>query len=177
MFFLSLSTLIFLYASLGQFSISDILNGQGETRKNMILDLSNAAVGWPLAIVLVPYFQIVGLIMTTIFSGIPRIVLGSFWVKKLYNISIDWGVTAKIFLLSLIAGLITFSSVNPFNLPDWMQLLVGITVLSAISSVLAPLFKVVNSDDIQNLRTIFSETGSASAILRIPPKFMSKLCT
>lgn len=165
-----------MYAGLGQFSISGILNGQGETRKNMILGLANAAVGLPLAIVLVPRFQIIGLIIARIISGFPQVALGSFWVKKLYNISIDWSVTAKIFLLSLIAGLVTFSSVYIFSLPNWMQLLVGITVLSAISLVLAPLFGIVNSDDIQNLQTIFSETGSASAILHIPLEFMSKLC-
>ena len=167
-FFLSLSSLTFLYTGLGQFSISGILNGQGETRKNMILGLANAAVGLPLAIVLVPRFQIVGLIIARIISSFPQIALGSFWVKKLYNISIDWGVTTKIFLLSLIAGLITFNSVYIFSLPNWTQLLVGITVLSSISLVLTPLFRIVNSDDIQNLREIFSETRLASAILHIP---------
>jgi len=174
-FFLSLSALIFLYAGLGQFSISALLNGQGETRKNMILGLANVTVGLPLAVVLVPRFQIVGLIVATIASGFPRIALGSVWVKKLYNVSIDWIVAVKIFLLALITGLITFSSVNLFTLPNWMQLLVGTTVLSALFVVLAPLLGIVNSDDIQNLRTIFSETGAA-AILNIPLTIMSKLC-
>lgn len=175
-FFLSLYALFFLYAGLGQYSIIGILNGQGETRKSMVLGLANVAVGLPLAIVLAPRFQIVGLIVATVISGFPLIVLGSVWVKRLYNVSIDWIVTGKIFLLSLIAGLTAFGSVNISSLPNWMQLFVGTTVLSAIFVVLAPLFGIVNLDDIQNLRTLLSEMGSAAAVLYIPLKIMSKLC-
>lgn len=142
----------------------------------MVLGLANVAVGLPLAIVLVSRFQIVGLIVATIISGLPQIVIGSVWVKRLYNVSIDWGVAGKILLLSLIACLTTFGSVKLSSLPNWMQLFVGATVLSVIFVVLAPLFGIVNSDDIQNLRTIFSETGSATVILQIPLKIMSKLC-
>jgi len=175
-FFLSLSALIFLYAGLGQFSISALLNGQGETRKNMILGLANVAVGLPLAVVLVPRFQIVGLIAASVISGFPRVTLGSIWVKNLYNASVDWIALAKIFLLSLIVGLTTFGCVNLFSLPSWVQLLVGSAVLSTIFLVLVPLFGVVNSDDIKNLRTIFAETGAASKVLCIPLKIMSNLC-
>lgn len=175
-FFLSLSSLIYVYVSVGQLSIDSILQGQGETKRNMILGLANVAVGIPLAIVLVPRLQIIGLIVTTIISSFPQVVLGLFWVKKLYKISIDWIVAAKIFILSLTAGLMTHAAINLFSLPSWMQLLVGIVLLTIISLVLLPLLRIVKSDDITNLRTIFSETGPAYTILYIPLKFMEKLC-
>ncbi|UCE96573.1 MAG: polysaccharide biosynthesis protein [Candidatus Bathyarchaeota archaeon] len=174
--FLSLSSLGFLYVGLGQFSISAILNAQGETKKSMILGLANVTIGLPLALILVPYFQIVGIIAAIIISGAPQVIIGSLWVKRQFNVSIEWRISTGIILLSLITGLMTFGVINLFNLNSWLQLIVGATILSAIFIVLAPLSGIINSDDVQNLRTIFSETGLGSILLHIPLKVMAKLC-
>jgi O-antigen/teichoic acid export membrane protein len=174
--FLSLAVIGSLYAGLGQFSITALLNGQGETRKNMILGVLQVAVGLPLALVLVPNFQITGLIIATLISGIPQVVLGSIWIKRLYNVTIDWFATGKIFLLSAVTASITYASLNLTVLPNWMQLFVGAAVLSVVFIVFAPLLGVIDSRDIQNLRMIFSGTKLASAILNFPLKIMLRLC-
>lgn len=175
-FFLSLSGLTFLYSVLGQFSINGILNGQGETKKNMLLSLSNVAVGLPLAFFLVPRFQILGLIVVNVISMFPGLVLGSVWVKRLYDVAIDWQVASKIFIVSSAAGLLAWCLINFISLPNWMQLVSGSAVLVSVMILLMPVTGVVNSEDIQNIHTIFSEIGTASVIIHIPLKIMQKLC-
>ncbi len=175
-FYLSLSVLSFLYAAFGQYSITTLLNGQGETKKSMILGLANAALILPLALILIPRFQIVGLIISLIVSVSPSLIIGSWWVKKLYNVSINWNQAWRILTCSLVTGMLTFATIRYFALSNLLGLAIGFLVFSSSFIILAPLMGVINLDDISNLRAVFSETGRISTVLEIPLRISSKFC-
>lgn len=166
--YLSLSALSFLYVAFGQYSITAILNGQGETRKNMILGLANSALGLTLALILIPRFQVVGLIISLFVSASPTIILGSWWIRRLYGISLDWSQAIKILVCSFAAGALAFATVSYLNLSVWLGLSTGLVILLSSFIVLAPLMGVISPDDVYNLRTIFSETGIISRLLETP---------
>ena len=174
--YLSLSALSFLYAAFGQYSIPALLSSQGETKKSMILGLANVALALPLALILIPRFQIVGLIISVIVSGSPTIALGSWWVNKLYNFSIDWNQALKILACSFVTGTLTFATIKYFALSNLLGLAIGLLVFSSSFIVLAPLMGVINLDDVSNLRAVFSETGRISRVLEIPLRLSSVFC-
>lgn len=174
--YLSLSALSFLYAAFGLYSIPAFLSSQGETKKSMILGLANVALVLPLAFVLIPRFQIVGLIVSLIVSGSPTVIIGSWWVKKLYNISIDWSQAWRILACSFVTGMLTFATIRYFALSNLLGFAIGLVVFSFSFIILAPLIGVINLDDISNLRAVFSETGRISKLLEIPLRISSKFC-
>jgi len=174
--YLSLSAISFLYATFGQYSIHAFLNSQGETKKSMILGLANVALVLPLALILIPRFQIVGLIVSLIVSVSPSVIIGSWWVKKLYNISIDWNQAWRTLACSFVTGTLTFATIKYFALPNLLGLAIGLLVFSSSYIILAPLMGVINLDDISNLRAVLSETGRISTVLEIPLRLLSKFC-
>lgn len=174
--YLSLSALIFLFSAFGQYSIVVMLNSQGETKKSMILGLANVALVLPLALILIPLFEIVGLIISSIVSLSPTVVIGSWWVKKLYKISIDWNHVWRNLTCSFVTGVLTFATLRFLALPNWVGLIVGFLVFLSSFIVLAPLMGVIDLDDISNLRVIFSETGKVSRFLDVPFWLLSVLC-
>jgi len=174
--YLSLSALSFVYAAFGQYSISAFLNSQGETRKTMILGIANVALVLPLAFILIPRFQIIGLILALIISVSPSVVIGSWWIKKLYNISISWNQAWRILACSFVTGALTFTIVGYFALSNLLELTIGLLVFSFSFIILAPLMGVINLNDISNLRAVFSETGRLSTLLEIPLRLSSKIC-
>jgi len=174
--YLALSALSFLYAAFGQYSITTILDGQGETRKSMILGLTDVALILPLAFILIPRFQIVGLIISLIISVSPSLIIGSWWVKKLYNISIDLNQAWRTLACSFLTGMLTFAIIRYFALSNLLGLAIGLLVFSSSFIILAPLMGVINLDDISNLRIVFSETGRISTLLEIPLGLSSEFC-
>lgn len=174
--YLSLSAISFLYTAFGLYSIPAFLNSQGETKKNLILGLANVALVLPLALTLIPRFQIVGLIISSIVSVSPSIIIGSWWVKKLYNISIDWNQAWRNLFCSFVTGMLTFAIIRYFALSNLLGLVIGFLVFSSSFFISAPLIGVINLDDISNLRAIFAETGKISTVLEIPLRLSSKFC-
>ncbi len=166
----------FFYAAFGQYSIAALLNGQGETKKSLILGLANVSVVLPLALSLIPRFQIVGLIVSLIVSASPGVIIGSWWVKKLYNVSINWSQAWRILTCSLLTGTVTFVALRYFALSNLIGLAIGFLVFSSSFFVLAPLMGVINLDDISNLRAVFSEAGRIATVLEIPLGIASKFC-
>lgn len=175
-FYLSLSALTFIYAAFGQTSIVQLLGSQGQTGKTMILGIVSAVLALVLALILVPRLQIVGLIVSLIISGFPTVVLGSWWVKKLYNFSIDWNQTGRILACSFCASIVTFAIFRYFLPSNLLGLVIGLTIFLTLFLVLSPLMGAIIMNDISNLRSLISETASIRKVLEIPLWLLSKSC-
>lgn len=175
--FLSLSALIFLYTALGENTIVNFMSSQDETTKSMVLGFANAALALILALILIPRFQILGLIISLTISGSPTIIIGSLFMKKLYDFSIDWNRILRIFSNSFIIGITTFLVLRYLiNLNPQLELVIGFLVFSFLFVVLSPLTGAINLDDIANLRNLFAKTMIIPKILRIPLELLSKSC-
>ena len=176
-FFLTLYSIIFLYSGLGNLSLWNFLNGQGETKVTMKLALISLGMGLPLSLTLIPMFGITGLIVTTLVAGIPSLAVGLWWIKRHFGATIDWVSSTKIFLASVMAAVITYIIISQLNFHSWVELVVGGITFLMVYLVAAPLIRAVDENDINNLREMLSDLGPFSHLFQIPLNIIEKLLT
>ena len=102
--FLALLAVNYLLTAFGQLSTLNLISGQGKTGFYLELAIVNTVTGIALAFLLVPTLGVIGLIITTIFDGVPGLVISLYWIKKHYDASVDWVSSAKILVSSAAAG-------------------------------------------------------------------------
>lgn len=157
--YLTLLSIPFLYTALGNLSIGNLLNSQGKTQTTMKLTLANTAVGVPLSLILIPNFQIIGLIATILIASVPSQLLGLYLIRKQYNATISWKSSAKILASSAAAGIIAYLFTSQTSLSSWIKLALGGTLFLATLIPLLPLTGAINKTDIQNLKEMQKSLG------------------
>jgi O-antigen/teichoic acid export membrane protein len=172
--FLSLGLIQYLFISIGGVTNSTFLQGVGETKMLLKLRVLTLSVGIPLAFLLIPQLEIVGLILATLFTSLPSLFIGIYWIWKHYRIKVDFISSAKILLASGIAGGTTYLFLNTFVASAWIILTIGAIIFLSIYLVSAPLVGAVNQTDIDNLRVMFSGLGRISKLLEIPLTLIEK---
>jgi O-antigen/teichoic acid export membrane protein len=166
--FLALLSVNYFFTALGNLSVGNLINSQGHTRFNLKLALITSAIGFPLSIILIPQFGIIGLIITTITAGIPSLIIALLWLKKKYGITVDWSSSARILLSVAAAATITYVIIFELNFSNWIALIVG-AVVFIFSFLLAILLtRAIIKSDINNLRGMLAGLGP----LRRPLNFL-----
>ena len=148
-----------LLAAAGSLSVGNLLNGQGQTRFNMKLSVLSAVIGFPLSIVLISQFGVIGLIVTVIVAAIPSLIIGLFWLKKHYDVTVDWSSSVRIILSGAIASAVTYFLVTWLDLSNWLTLLIGTIVFLVMFVLAALLTRAVNREDLRNLRNMLGGLG------------------
>ncbi len=157
-YYLQLLTLIYVYIGIGSGSISSLLNGQGETRINLIGALIRLLIGGSLAFYLIPNYGIPGLIISMTVSQIPSLVYILVWIKRNLGISPDWRTSAKIFSSVIPSTMLTLIFVGTqSNL--WIELLGGATIFVVSYLVLIKALRVLDATDYELFRAIVGDTG------------------
>jgi stage V sporulation protein B len=167
-FFLTLYVIDNLFVLFGSLIVYSFLAGVGETKILLKLSLLNLSLGIPLAFILIPTYGIIGVILGTLFAGIPELFLSVYWLWKHYNAKPDFKVSAKIFLAAAIATMATYFSFNLLATADWIKLAIGGAIFLAIYIITAPIIGAISQKDIQTLRTMFSGLGVISKLINIP---------
>jgi len=176
--YLALLASAYVLSALGSLSVGNLINSQGDTRYNLKLSILSAVIGFPLSLVLVYYFAIVGLIVTTIIVSIPPILLSLGFIKRRYNVSIDWLSSVKILFSSGVTGVLTYFLVTwlPFSHP--IRLVIGVVVFVVVFLLLAVGTRTIDRTDLESIRQIAGGLGPLQkpllAILGIIEKFMPK---
>jgi len=173
--FLTLYAISFLYTALGNLSLGNFLNGQGKTMVTMRLTLITIATGLPLSFLLIPRFEITGLIITILVSRVPSLAIGLWWIRKHFGATVDWKSSTKILAASATAAIITQLTLSQLHTLEWVSLITGGTIFLVTYLITAPLIRAVNTDDINNLRQMLSELGPLSHILNLPLNLIEKL--
>jgi O-antigen/teichoic acid export membrane protein len=174
-FFLTLSVIGNLFSGFGNLSIGSLLTGLGETKTLMKLSLLTLLIGLPLAFLLIPSIGIVGVILGTLFAGIPSMFLGLHWIWKHYKVTVDWRSSAKIFLASTISAATTYLSLTFLDTVEWLRLITGGIVFLTVYIIVAPSIGAIVQDDINNLRAMLSGLGFISTIANLPLGIAEKI--
>jgi len=167
--------IIYLYSAFGSLSVGNLINGQGKTEVSLKLTLITSALGFPLSLLLIPEFGIIGLIATTLTAGVPSLIIGLWWVKKHFTVTIDYGSSGKILLASVLAAAITYAAISQLSVPSWITLTIGALIFLTTYTVTAPLIGAVNKTDIQNLREALKVLGPLFCIFNFPLNLIEKL--
>jgi len=173
--FLTLMSVSYLYSAFGNLSLGNLINSQGRTEVNLKLTLISSAIGLPLSLILIPNYGIIGLIATTLTAGIPSLITGLWWIKKHFEVTIDWASSAKILLSSTFAALITYVALSQLGMADWMKLAIGTITFTVSYMTATPLIGAINKTDIQNLKEMLKELGPLTKILNYPLNIMEKI--
>jgi O-antigen/teichoic acid export membrane protein len=162
--FLALYAVNYLLTAFGVLSTGNLIAGQGETRLYMELAVLNVVTGVTLAVLLVPTFGVVGLIVTTILDGVPALIMSLHWVKKKYDASVDWGSTARILVSSAVSGALAYFSVSFISLSSWPRLIIGLAVFVAGFLLSVKATRALRKPDIDALRLMTSDMGPISSL-------------
>ncbi|MDQ1280995.1 MAG: hypothetical protein QG670_2259 [Thermoproteota archaeon] len=162
--YLILLCIPFLYTALGNLSIGNLLNSQGRTQTTMKLTLANTAIGIPLSLILIPNFQIIGIIATNIIATVPSQLLGLYLIRKKYNATISWRSSARILTASAAAGAIAYIVTFQISFSSWIKLALGGTLFIATIILFLPLTGAINKADIQNLKEMQKSLGPVQRI-------------
>jgi O-antigen/teichoic acid export membrane protein len=174
-FFLTLYSIIYLYAGSGNLSLANFLNGQGKTQITMRMALLTLCMGLLLGWMLIPQFGIVGLIVANSIAGFPSLISGLWWIRKHFGATIDWVSSAKILLASAIAAAVTYLLLSQLNYSYWIELITGGICFLVVYLVTAPLIRAVDKKDVRHLREMLSGLGPLSYIFNIPLEIIEKL--
>jgi len=167
-FFLTLNVISNLFVVFGSIIMGSFLAGLGETKMQMKLSILTLSIGLPLAFLLIPTLGITGVILASIFAGLPSLFLGLHWIWKRYEAKVDFKSSTKIFIASAIAAITTYLSLNFLNIADWIELTTGGIIFLTAYVLAAPIIGAINQSDINNLRTMLSGLGIISKLINIP---------
>jgi len=174
-FFLILYVVGHLFAVFGDLSMRSFLIGLEETKMLMKLTILTLLIGIPLGFLLIPSLGIVGVILGTLFAGIPSLFLGLYWIWKRYKASPDWGSSARIFVASTITATITYIFINFLNTVEWLRFIAGGIVFLTVFLIMAPSLGAMVQSDINNLRVMLSSLGFISKIANLPLRVAEKI--
>ncbi len=164
-----------LYVGVGSLSLGNLLIGQGKTKIVMLLNLITVSIGAPLGLFLISSFRIVGLIVTTLVAGVPSLMIMLKWVKKHFDVSVDWATSAKIFLASGVAGAIAYVVASLLSYSAWIELAAGGIIFLAAYMIVLSLIGAIDKDDIRNLEEMLSALGPIFYLIKPFLKLVEKL--
>ena len=173
--FLALLSVTYLYSSFGSLSAGNLIIGQGFTTYNMWLSILTVAIGFPLSFLLISNFGVIGLITTSLIVSLPSLFLSLRFIKKRFEISLDWVSSAKILFSSAIAGILTYILTFEIAFPDPIRLVIGIIAFCVIFVVAALFTGTVKRADLGNMKEITNSLGPLRGPLRSLLDFLDKL--
>ena len=165
----------YLVVIFGNLSVYSFLQGVGETKIVMKQNIITLIIGIPLAFLLIPSLGIIGYILGPYIAGKPSLFWGLYWIRKHYEVKIDFKSSIKIFVASAITALTTFLILNSVATVTWIRLLIGGTIFFGIFLIATPFTGAINQTDIENLKTTFSGLGIISKIINIPLVLLEKI--
>jgi O-antigen/teichoic acid export membrane protein len=161
---LALLSLTYFFPALGSLSSSNFLNSQGKTTFIMYLTLLAVAIGLPLGYVLIMLFGVLGLIVTSLVTGLVTSIIPVVWVRKQYGLTVDWGSSAKIVLSSSVAAIVTFLLVLELGFLSIIRLIIGAVIFAFMFVAATLLTKTISKSDIENFSGMAAGLGFVGKI-------------
>jgi O-antigen/teichoic acid export membrane protein len=163
--FLALLAINYLYTALGNLSAGNLLSSQGQTRLVLILALITVAIGFPVGSILIPFYGVIGSIIGSLTVGIPSLFIALYWIRKRYNLTVDWNSSAKITLSSAITGALTYLIVSQLGFASWIRLIIGVIVFVLILIPAMLFTRAITKPDLVNLRIMIAGLGPLRKII------------
>ncbi len=173
--FLALLSISYIYPAFGSLTTGNFLNGQGKTTFNLYLTLITAAIGFPMGYILILHFGVLGLIITSLVTAIPSTVISLYWIRKHYELTVDWGSSAKILLSSAVAASLTYFLILELDFSSLIQLIIGVVFFTFVFLAATLLTQTLNKSDIENLRSMVSGLGIIGKIFNRALNIIEKL--
>jgi len=149
----------YLLSALGSLSEGNLITGQGYTTFTLKMTILGIGIGFPLGFLLISQFGVIGLIITTLVVSLPGLIIGLHFIKKHFDVSVDWVSSAKILFSAAIAGVLTFLITTHLAFSNPILLIIGLIIFPVVFLVSTLVTKTLDTNDISNLREIAQVLG------------------
>jgi O-antigen/teichoic acid export membrane protein len=173
--FLALLALTYVYPAFGSLSVGNFISSQGKTTFILYLTLISAVIGLPMGYILIMQFGVLGLIITSLLTGIPNTIISLYWIRKHYELTVDWRSSGKILLSSAIAAALTYVLILELGFSSLIRLIIGVVFFTLVFVVAVLVTRTINKSDIDNLRGMVSGLGTIGKILNYVLNIIEKL--
>lgn len=165
--YLTLYVLSFLYAGVGSIVLPSLFNGVGGTDINLKATLVYYGVFIPSAVALTLVFKVEGLLISILISTGVSVLYSLKAAAKRYGISPDLKTPARIYASSTISMAPLIPLVLYLQLPYQVNFVVGAILYTLTYLTVAPIFKAINEEDIQNLTRIFVKIKPLKPMVKV----------
>ena len=162
---------------MGSLSIGNLFSSQGQTRLVLALSIISAAIGFPVGLVLIMQYGVIGLIAASLTAGFPSLLVSLYWTKKYYGLTVDWKSSVKILVSSVIAAALTYFTAGQIGFASWIQLLFGVLIFVLVLVPTMVLSRAVTRSDLSNLRLMSSGLGPLTGIVEKTLNIIERLFT
>ncbi len=162
--FLAFLALTYFFPAFGSLSTGNFLSSQGKTTLILYLTVIAVGIGLPLGYVLIMQFGVLGLIVTSLVTGIVNTIIPLVWVKKNYGLTVDWSSSAKIVLSSSVSAVLTYFFVLELGFSSLMRLILGVVFFALVFVAATLLTKTLTKSDVENLSAMAGGLGVVGKI-------------
>jgi O-antigen/teichoic acid export membrane protein len=173
--YLSLYILTYAFEGLGGSALNSLISAMGDSRTILVSTVFNCIVGTFLALLLVPVYGIIGMLITMLIS--PRVawLYQIYWAKKMLGYTIDWVGTVKIYTIALTAFAFSYIIVRGFSLMGWIAIVVGGLCYLLVYVPGLPLSGALRREDFSILHIMVSSFGPIAPFAKYFLDLMGKL--
>lgn len=158
--------------------ISNLFNGQGDTKTTLRINLVNLGLSVPLAFTMTFLYGVPGLIISFLASQLLSTTYALFLAHKKYEVTIDLLSSVRTGVTSLSSALLVYIFITfaPIPIPIF-KLAIGGSLYLTSFLVFAPLLRVISKVDIENLDELLKELAPiypiAKRILKLEEKILA----
>jgi hypothetical protein len=102
-------------------------------------------------------------------------IIQLYWIRKHYELTVDWHSSAKILLSSAIAAASTYLLISEHGFSSPIRLIIGVVFFAFVFVAATLLTQTINKTDIENLRGMVSDLGIIGKIFNRVLNIIEKL--
>lgn len=156
--------------------LNKLLNAQGMPTYVAKLRFLTLAISITLGTLLIPTMKVVGLILSSSFSGIPALILAYRKANREFGLTAPFGQILRTILATALTGLV-LAPIAFAAIPDIPKLAIGILVGILAYLISIPSLKALDKDDLENLRRMFAAQPIVGGLAAVPIGFMERILT
>ncbi|MCX6655228.1 MAG: oligosaccharide flippase family protein [Candidatus Bathyarchaeota archaeon] len=162
--YLSVYIINYAWEGFGGLSLANLISGIGESRVSLRSSILTFFTGLILALILVPRYGMIGLLITIALDTRGGWIYQILWVKRELGITVEWRSTIRLYLVGLAAFIIAYVVMNILNVQGVIGLITGVLTYFIVYLVGLPLSKVIKRNDLRLLETITDTMGPLAPI-------------
>jgi O-antigen/teichoic acid export membrane protein len=163
--YLSLFILTYAFEGLGGTAQDYLILGIGKARVSFIAGVITFVSGTVLSITLIPRYQIIGLLVSSLTA--PRIgwIYSTLWLRRNLGFNANWSSSLKVYVSTGAAFLFSYAIIFTLRLQGWTALIIGAGAFLVVYIVALPITGVLDKGALRELRRVSEAFGPLAPVI------------
>jgi O-antigen/teichoic acid export membrane protein len=167
---------MFLFQGVGSLAVGSLLNGIGETQVTLRMRLISILLGVPLSLLLIPRYEILGMLTTMVIAPRAGLIYGLYWIKKNLGFGFDTRSSLSIYISAIIATLVSVVPVHLLQFNNIYTILLTLPLFFLLYCILVLLTGGLVKNDLKELSSISGFLGPLKPLISILIDVASTIC-